>query len=139
MKEKILNAAIDHLKKSPVLQEVKVAADSLMDQLNKTFKHDPVSLDVLVSGLSDSTDQLIIDTERSDNLVFIGGELSACSAPQRPDTLSLKLKLYFNNPQDKILLKESEKQLDSSVLTSQALKDLNEKGIVTFEVDKPSR
>jgi hypothetical protein len=138
IKEKLLNTAIDHLKKSPVLQEVRNAADSLLDHLNDTFKHDPISLADLVTKFSDSTDQLIIETEQNENLEFIGGELTARLQPQKEQKLSLILKLYFKNQKGSFVLKESEKQISQNVLTSESLEELNIQE-QTFEVDDPLR
>lgn len=137
MKEKALNAAIDHLKKSPVLQEIRVAADSLMEQLNATFKREPVGLETLVEKLSNSTDRLILHTINAEKIDFLGGELTA-SLPPHTDKLSLKLKLYFRSVAGKTLLKENEKQLDSSVLTADSFNELREKGSIAFVVDAPS-
>ncbi len=137
MIENILNPVIDHLKKSPVLQTAISSAESLMDQLNSTFKHDPVPLDVLVGKLSCSTDNLIVASEHAENIKFVGGELTAYLPPADITKFALKLKLYFKNLNEEFILKESEKKLDRDILTSESLRELEENE-QTFEVNEPA-
>lgn len=137
MIEKILNPIIDHLKRSPVLQTAVASADNLMDQINNAFKHEPISLDMLVEKLSPSTDNLIIATESEEGIKFIGGELTAYLPPADLNRFALNLKLYYKNSSDEFVLKEREKMLDRGILTTDSLAELKEKE-QSFEVNEPA-
>ena len=66
---------INHLKKSPVLNALKDKVEQFAVQTS-SLRHEPISLDDLVSKLSDDTDKEILKIIKHENLNFIGGELS---------------------------------------------------------------
>ena len=92
-KESILNDLINHVKKSPILNSLKEKVDQVAIQ-TANLKHDPISLDRLVQGLSNDTDKEILNIIRSENLNFIGGELIVLSQTTKSNIFCLNLKLY---------------------------------------------
>lgn len=138
MKEQILNAAINHLKKSPVLKGAVKAANEYMDKLNQDFVREAMELDQLLAELSPATDDLIIGFERDEGLNFIGGELAVGLLPQQVEDFAIQLKLYFKNKQEKVILKETNKILSLNLLTDKSTAELNFKGHMEFEVNAPA-
>ena len=55
------------------------------------------------------------------------------------DCFSLDLKLYFQNNNDEIILKEKHKELDFSILDEISKKELMEKKSITYEVNEPNQ
>lgn len=135
--ESLLNGSIDHLKKSPVLKAAAATADAAMDRINALLHKDPVSLDALVADLSNDTDKLILDAERNEGLTYVGGQLVAIAPAS--DTFELVLKLYFKASDDKVILKESRKELAASILLAESLHELNAQQKISFEVDLPAQ
>ena len=140
MREKIegvINTAIDHFKKSPVLQKTVGLADGILDELNKSFHHEPTSLDALTTKLSADADRLILENQRQSGLSFVGGELVVSSQAKKHNHFSLTLKLYFQDTQQKVILKETYKELGLSVINESSQKELNMKQEITYEVNPP--
>ena len=133
-----VNIAISHLKKSPVLQKTVSMADGIMDEMNKTFQHEPISLDSLVASLSPDTDKLILDLQLKDSIQFIGGELIVSIPSSKSEKFALLLQLYFKEQSGKVLLKENGKELELELLDKQSQQDLIDKGRISFEVEQPS-
>ena len=103
------------------------------------LKHDPISLDRLVQGLSNDTDKEILNIIRSENLNFIGGELIVLGTSKKIDCFSLDLKLFFQNNKDEVILKEKHKELEFSILDETSQKELIEKKSITYEVNEPNQ
>ena len=137
MKELFLNSAINHLKNSPVLQSAVAIADDYMNKLNTSFSRDPIDLQQLLEKLSPATDDLIVGFERDEGLTFIGGELAVFLPVQKTEDFSVQLKLYFNNKQEKIILKEVNKNLSLKVLTKKSVDELVSKNRLEYQVDAP--
>lgn len=135
----MVNMGIDHLKKSPVLQKSAHLADGVMDEMNKTFQHEPISLDNLVKKLSLDTDTLILGIQHKEKLDFVGGELTALSSAQQAEHFSLALKLYFQNPQGKVILKENSKELAMNILDAASQQELKAKQSISYEVNAPTK
>jgi|GEM_PF-5112469 len=136
--EKLANMSIDHLKKSPVLQETVKLADAAMDEINKQVYIEPVSLDKLAAGLSVDTDKLILETQQNERLKFIGGELIALAQATQTTHFSLNLQLYFQNLQNKMILKEQKKELAFTILDASSQSELKQKQKISYEVNTPS-
>lgn len=137
MKEQILNAAINHLKKSPILKGAVKVADDYMGKLNKDLTRETIEISQLLAKLSPATDDLIIGFERDEGLNFIGGELTVGLLPQQLEDFAIQLKLYFKNKQEKVILKEVNKILELNLLTANSVAELNLKGRMEFEVNAP--
>ena len=137
-KESILNDLINHVKKSPILNSLKEKVDQVAIQ-TANLKHDPISLDRLVQGLSNDTDKEILKIIRSENLNFIGGELIVLGTSKKIDCFSLDLKLFFQNNKDEVILKEKHKELEFSILDETSQKELIEKKSITYEVNEPNQ
>ena len=137
-KESILNDLINHVKKSPILNSLKEKVDQVAIQ-TANLKHDPISLDRLVQGLSNDTDKEILNIIRSENLNFIGGELIVLSKTTKINIFCLNLKLYFQNNNDEIILKEKNKELDFDILDENSKNELIEKKSITYEVTAPNQ
>ena len=137
-KESILNDLINHVKKSPILNSLKEKVDQVAIQ-TANLKHDPISLDRLVQGLSNDTDKEILNIIRSENLNFIGGELIVLSQTTKSNIFCLNLKLYFQNNNDEIILKEKNKELDFDILDENSKNELIEKKSITYEVTAPNQ
>lgn len=137
MKDLILNTAINHLKKSPLLQGAVSIANNYMDKLNENFVHEAVELDQLLAKLSPATDDLIIGFERNDGLTFIGGDLTVTLAHQETENFSIQLKLYLKDKKDKVILKEINKFLELKLLTTKSINELKSKNQIEFEVNAP--
>lgn len=136
--ERLANKSIEHLKKSPVLQKTATLADGAMDELNKQFHIEAISLDKLAAGLSADTDKLILDTQRNESLSFVGGELIASSQATQAAHFSLRLQLYFQNSQNKVILKAQNKELALSILDEISQQDLQQKQSISYEVNAPT-
>jgi hypothetical protein len=106
---------INHVKKSPVLNALKDTVEQIALKTSN-LKHEPVSLDSLVRGLSNETDKEIVRIIKSEDLQFIGGELIVLNKSQQKDHFSLDLQLYFQNKSEEIVLKEKHKELEFSIL-----------------------
>ena len=130
-KESILNDLINHVKKSPILNSLKEKVDQVAIQ-TANLKHDPISLDRLVQGLSNDTDKEILNIIRSENLNFIGGELIVFIQPIKSNIFCLDLKLYFQNNNDEIILKEKHKELDFYILDENSKNELMEKKTIKY-------
>lgn len=137
-KDKVLSDFINHVKKSPILNALKDKVDQVAIQTAK-FKHEPISLDNLVLGLSNDTDKEILNIIKHENINFIGGELVVLSKSRNIDCFSLDLKLYFQNNQNEIILKEKHKELEFSILDETSQKELIEKKSITYEVNEPNQ
>ena len=137
-KESILNDLINHVKKSPILNSLKEKVDQVAIQ-TANLKHDPISLDRLVQGLSNDTDKEILNIIRSENLNFIGGELIVLGTSKKIDCFSLDLKLFFQNNKDEVILKEKHKELEFSILDETSQKELIENKSITYEVNEPNQ
>ena len=137
-KESILNDLINHVKKSPILNSLKEKVDQVAIQ-TANLKHDPISLDRLVQGLSNDTDKEILNIIRSENLNFIGGELIVLGTSKKIDCFSLDLKLFFQINKDEVILKEKHKELEFSILDETSQKELIEKKSITYEVNEPNQ
>ena len=136
--EKLANISINHLKKSPVLQKPATLADAAMDELNKQLHIDAISLDKLAAGLSTDTDNLILETQRNEGLRFVGGELIASSQATQAAHFALRLQLYFQNTQNKVILKEQNKELALSILDQASQQELQRKQSISYEVNAPA-
>lgn len=86
--EKSLSDLINHVKKSPVLNALKDTVEQIALKTSN-LKHEPVSLDSLVRGLSNETDKEIVRIIKSEDLQFIGGELIVLNKSQQKDHFSL--------------------------------------------------
>ena len=128
---------INHLKKSPVLNALKDKVEQFAAQTS-SLRHEPISLDDLVSKLSDDTDKEILKIIKHENLNFIGGELIVFIQPTKSNIFCLDLKLYFQNNNDEIILKEKHKELDFYILDENSKNELMEKKTITYEVNAPS-
>ena len=137
-KESILNDLINHVKKSPILNSLKEKVDQVAIQ-TANLKHDPISLDRLVQGLSNDTDKEILNIIRSENLNFIGGEIIVLGKSKKIDCFSLDLMLFFQNNKDEVILKEKHKELEFSILDETSQKELIEKKSITYEVNEPNQ
>lgn len=129
---------INHLKKSPVLNALKDKVEQFAAQTS-SLRHEPISLDDLVSKLSDDTDKEILKIIKHENLNFIGGELIVFIQPTKSNIFCLDLKLYFQNNNDEIILKEKHKELDFYILDENSKNELMEKKTITYEVNAPSQ
>lgn len=135
--ENSANAFIDHLKKSPVLNKTVGLVDGVIEEVNKNFKHEPISLDQLVARLSDDTDKEILQIQQQEALNFVGGELIVSSKASQDHYFSIDLKLYFKNSFGKIILKEKHKELELFILENSSKNDLLQKTVIKYEVDEP--
>ena len=106
--EKSLSDLINHVKKSPVLNALKDTVEQIALKTSN-LKHEPVSLDSLVRGLSNETDKEIVRIIKSEDLQFIGGELIVLNKSQQKDHFSLDLQLYFQNKSEEVVIKEKHK------------------------------
>lgn len=129
---------INHLKKSPVLNALKDKVEQFAVQTS-SLRHEPISLDDLVSKLSDDTDKEILKIIKHEKLNFIGGELIVFIQPTKSNIFCLDLKLYFQNNNDEIILKEKHKELDFYILDENSKNELMEKKTITYEVNAPSQ
>ena len=137
-KDKVLSDFINHIKKSPILNALKDKVDQVAIQ-TASFKHEPISLDNLVVGLSNDTDKEILKIIKHENLNFIGGELIVLGTSKKIDCFSLDLKLFFQNNKDEVILKEKHKELEFSILDETSQKELIEKKSITYEVNEPNQ
>lgn len=135
--ERLANKSINHLKKSPVLQKTATRANDAMDELNKQFHIEAISLDKLTARLSADTDKLILDTQRNEGLRFVGGELIASSQTTQAAHFGLHLQLYFQNAQHKVILKEQRKELALSILDEVSQQELQRKQSISYTVNAP--
>ncbi len=136
--EDAANAIIDHLKRSPVLNKTVDFVEQAINKLNQNFQHQPIGLDELISGLSDETDKTILQIQQQESLRFIGGELHVSKESKQISYFSIDLKLYFQNQMEKIILKETHKELQISILNDESKNDLFQKGIIKYEVNEPN-
>lgn len=137
--EKLANISINHLKQSPVLQKTATLADVAMDEINKQLHIEPISLDKLAAGLSADTDKIILETQQNEGLKFIGGELIASAQATQAAHFVLLLQLYFQNSQNKMILKEQHKELALSILDEACQNELKQKQKISYEVNTPSK
>ena len=93
----------------------------------------------MVSKLSDDTDKEILKIIKHENLNFIGGELIVLSQTTKSNIFCLNLKLYFQNNNDEIILKEKNKELDFDILDENSKNELIEKKSITYEVTAPNQ
>ena len=77
--------------------------------------------------------------KKGENLNFIGGELIVFIQPTKSNIFCLDLKLYFQNNNDEIILKEKHKELDFYILDENSKNELMEKKTITYEVNAPSQ
>ena len=134
--EKAVSNIINHVKKSPVLNAAKELFEKAIDQ-TENLQHEPISLDELVSGLSDNTDIEILKIQQQENICFIGGELLVSGKAQQNGFFSLDLKLYFQDKMENIILKEKHKELDVLILNEVSKNELFQQGIIKFEINEP--
>lgn len=140
MKEKTENSfsdLINHIKKSPVLNALKDTVEQIA-LTTSNLKHEPVSLDSLVRGLSNETDKEILKIIKFEDVLFIGGELIVLNQSQKKDHFSLDLKLYFQNKNKEIILKEKHKELEVSILDETSQQELFNKGTIKYEINEPN-
>lgn len=135
--EKSLSDLINHVKKSPVLNALKDTVEQIALKTSN-LKHEPVSLDSLVRGLSNETDKEIVRIIKSEDLQFIGGELIVLNKSQQKDHFSLDLQLYFQNESEEVVLKEKHKELEFSILDEKSQQELLNKGTIKYEVNEPN-
>ena len=129
---------INHLKKSPVLNALKDKVEQIAVQ-TASLRHEPIGLDDLVSKLSNDTDKEILKIIKHENLNFIGGEVIVLSQTTKSNIFCLNLKLYFQNNNDEIILKEKNKELDFDILDENSKNELIEKKSITYEVTAPNQ
>jgi hypothetical protein len=135
--EKYLSDFINHIKKSPVLNALKDTVEQVALKTSN-LKHEPLSLDSLVSGLSNETDKEILKIIKTEDIQFIGGELIVLNKSELKDHFSLDLKLYFQNKSEEIILKEKHKELELSILDEISQQELFNKGTIKYEVNEPN-
>lgn len=136
--EKTFIDLINHIKKSPILNAARETVEKVAVQ-TENFKHEPVSLETLVHGLSNDTDREILSIIKLEKMKFIGGELIVLNKSEKKDHFSLDLKLYFQNKSEEIILKEKHKELEISILNEESQQDLLEKGLIKYEVNEPDQ
>lgn len=111
-------------------QLVKETADKIetgLDEINEMHKIEPVSIDALVEGLSDSIDQQVINTAKHENLSPLGGEITVSYIDNK---IELHLKNYFEDLNKKIILKESKKLFTEDYLDDESVNKIKNSKIV---------
>ena len=99
-------------------------------------------LETIAKQYNDDTDKKILQFEK-EGLTYIGGHLIAkldkTDLPESKEELLLKLDLYFQNKDQKIILKSTGSRLPTYKLTPKSLEDLSNGQEIKFAVEAPHK
>jgi hypothetical protein len=112
--------------------------DFFVNVRNVRLKPNHLRLDDLVKRLDQSTDEKILFIEKSESIVFVGGELAVIYEATGHPHFLLKLSLYFKNNDNKVLVKETDKYLNIDVLDGQSKTELVDLKVIKFEIKHPN-
>lgn len=108
--------------------------DNLSQSLVKKMNdRDNQNIDDFVKNLSKSTDENIDSIEKKEKIDFVGGILKAQLVEEK---LVLKLQLYFQDANEKVILKEITQDFSSSNLSQESKNELSNGNILEYPVNK---
>lgn len=113
-----ISLALEAIGKSQLVKEGVDKIESALDQVDAMHRIEPISIDALAESLSPAIDQQIVEVARTEGLKPLGGELKAIYIN---DSVELHLKNYFNDRNNKIILKESKKIIDKVYLDQDSI------------------
>lgn len=113
-----INLALETIGKSQLVKEGIDKIESGLDSLDAMHRIEPISIDALAENLSPAIDQQIVEISRTEGLKPLGGELKAIYIN---DSIELHLKSYFNDKNNKVILKESKKIIDKNYLDQDSI------------------
>lgn len=113
-----ISLAFEAIGKSQLVKESVDKIESALDQFDAMHRIEPISIDALAESLSPAIDQQIVEVARTEGLKPLGGELKAIYIN---DSVELHLKNYFNDRNNKIILKESKKIIDKVYLDQDSI------------------
>lgn len=122
-----ISLAIDLVGKSQIAKESAAKIENGLNKIDDMHQIEPISINDLAIRLSDSIDRQIINIANTESLTSLGGELRVIYIN---DSIELHLKNYFNDKNNKIILKESKKSIDKSYLDEDSIKKIRESELV---------
>lgn len=124
-----------NINKDQILKKVEVF-DKFLDNINKDFHTDKLSIDSLLEQLSPEIDSEMKSTAKNKNFNSLGGELLVSSSED--DSIQLNLKMYFSTIDNKIILKESTKYIRNDFLDDSAIEKIKTSVVpMKFEIAPP--
>lgn len=131
------NKAIDHLKRSPVLNTTVRLVEQGLDEVDRHFQIEPIPLDDLVRRLSEDSDRFISNIVAKENMDFLGGHVVVRLDGENNEILMIMLKAYFSSSAQTIISKETSKTYDSTCVLKEDFERLLEVGEIAYEVNFP--
>lgn len=130
-----INLTLEAIGKSQIAKESIAKIESHLDHVDEIHRIEPMSIDALAESLSDSIDQQVMAVADTENLKPLGGELKAIYVN---DCVELHLKNYFNNIDNKVILKESKKVIDKAYLDEESIDKVRCSEVI-YPISPPAR
>lgn len=122
-----ISLALETIGKSQLVKEGVDKIESGLDHLDAMHRIEPISIEALAESLSPAIDQQIVEISRNESLKPLGGELKAIYIN---DSVELHLKSYFNDRNNKVILKESKKIVDKTYLDQDSINKIKASELV---------
>lgn len=130
-----ISLTLEAIGKSQIAKESIAKIESGLDHVDEMHRIEPMSIDALAESLSDSIDQQVMAVADTENLKPLGGELKAIYIN---DCVELHLKNYFNNIDNKVILKESKKVIDKAYLDEESIDKVKDSEVI-YPISPPAR
>jgi len=130
-----ISLTLEAIGKSQIAKESITKIESSLDHVDEMHRIEPMSIDDLAESLSNSIDQQVIAVADAEKLKPLGGELMATYIN---DCVELNLKNYFNNVDNKVILKESKKVIDKAYLDEESINRIRDSELI-YPISPPAR
>lgn len=130
-----ISLTLEAIGKSQIAKESIAKIESSLDHMDEIHRIEPMSIDDLAESLSNSIDQQVIAVADTEKLKPLGGELTATYIN---DCVELHLKNYFNNVDNKVILKESKKVIDKAYLDEESINRIRDSELI-YPISPPAR
>lgn len=115
----IASQALHTLNNSQFVKETGEKFNSYLDDINKSMETKSLSIDTLLDQLSVEIDKDMLSVANLEKMQPLGGEITITTNDK--NSIKLNLKTYFNNSENKIILRESSKIIDNNILEASAI------------------
>src|SRR5699024_10578312 len=122
-----ISLALETIGKSQLVKEGVDKIESGLDHLDAMHRIEPISIEALAESLSPAIDQQIVEISRNESVKPLGGDLKANYIN---NSIQLHLKRYFNDRNNKVILKESKKIVDKTYLDQDSINNIKASELV---------
>lgn len=119
------------------IQELMKKGEDILNEIFKSFFIEPKTIDEITDVYSKTIDELIIKSEKKENILFKGGKFIILATSN--NDINVKAELFFQDSNDNWIKKEMSNRISKNHIEEISLKNMIDKNSEEFKIYHPKK